>query len=606
MTRNASTSRKQEQPNAQRKSSAANSAPPAATGLTLLDLQSEAGNQTMSEWLQSGLSNEHGGKLIQTKSNNGGAENQAGPAAETTTQEQKPTTKSLLVDDDAKQIQAGQMRKGEFLSSLRASVSGAAEQALAGTIWSSMGCPYIDKWFAHFDQQPAARLERSLLKYAPDAAGVKNAREYIPIVTQRVRSGIAEWTETGQMTGLPEEFAGGEMPGATVSGLVSGALSGIGSAVSEGLSSVGSMFFKAREQKGREVEDPAAIQTQLGEGQSLDSRVQERMEGAFGMSFSGVRVHADGKAQELSAGLDARAFTVGNDIAFGAGEYQPNSLIGDALIAHELAHVAQQGGGSSPAPLGKGGAEYNSLEEDADVAAVGAVMSAWVGTKGLVTDIGKHAMPRVRSGLRLQRCSKQEGKEDPKRFEEIKKILEKVPTGKEGLKVMDDYKVKVRFIKGSYKYDPSSNTVYLDSEHDIARSALDFSHEIHHAKAQNTGATPDIKKLSRSEYIKKMLEEEAEGTVKSIETKIELEGTDVEVSAAVFPMEAEYKAAHKAAVDAEKAKDPTKSEADLKKIGREAGYKRVLKGFQDGDVPTSTSGETYPNYYGRLWDEEHN
>jgi len=53
----------------------------------------------------------------------------------------------------------------------------------------------------------------------------------------------------------------------------------------------------------------------------------------------------------------------------------------------------------------KGGTEYTALEEDADVSAVGAVVSAWGSVKGFLKDIGKEAMPRLRSGLQLQRCA---------------------------------------------------------------------------------------------------------------------------------------------------------------------------------------------------------
>jgi hypothetical protein len=64
---------------------------------------------------------------------------------------------------------------------------------------------------------------------------------------------------------------------------------------------------------------------------------------AFGADFSGVRVHTDATAQGLSDTLNAHAFTIGTDIAFAPGEYQPGTVVGDALIAHELAHVVQQG-----------------------------------------------------------------------------------------------------------------------------------------------------------------------------------------------------------------------------------------------------------------------
>jgi len=78
-----------------------------------------------------------------------------------------------------------------------------------------------------------------------------------------------------------------------------------------------------------------------------------------------VRVHTDVRSAEISDNLNARAFTLGNNIAFGSGEYQPGTLIGNALIAHELAHVVQQGGGSAEAaPMQKGETETDLREEE--------------------------------------------------------------------------------------------------------------------------------------------------------------------------------------------------------------------------------------------------
>ena len=85
------------------------------------------------------------------------------------------------------------------------------------------------------------------------------------------------------------------------------------------------------------------------------------MESAFGHDFSRVRIHADDNASRLSANLDARAFTVGNDIAFASGALNSGGPASDALLAHELAHVVQQEGAHSPAPP----AQYGALEADA-------------------------------------------------------------------------------------------------------------------------------------------------------------------------------------------------------------------------------------------------
>jgi hypothetical protein len=129
------------------------------------------------------------------------------------------------------------------------------------------------------------------------------------------------------------------------------------------------------------------------------------MESAFGHDFSRVRVHTGSHAAQASQNLNARAFTIGSDVAFDAGEYRPGTLTGDALLAHELAHVVQQGGALSSSPLEKGGGGGQALEEDADTAAVGAVSSIWGGAKGL-SSVSGGAAPQMKSRLGLQRCTR--------------------------------------------------------------------------------------------------------------------------------------------------------------------------------------------------------
>lgn len=80
------------------------------------------------------------------------------------------------------------------------------------------------------------------------------------------------------------------------------------------------------------------------EGQPLDKATRAGMEPKFGHDFSQVRVHAGQQAGEAARALNARAYTVGPDIVFGANEYQPSTARGRQLIAHELAHTVQQGG----------------------------------------------------------------------------------------------------------------------------------------------------------------------------------------------------------------------------------------------------------------------
>jgi outer membrane protein OmpA-like peptidoglycan-associated protein len=82
-------------------------------------------------------------------------------------------------------------------------------------------------------------------------------------------------------------------------------------------------------------------------GQPLEEATRAYFEPRFGRDFSLVRVHRDTTAERSARQLGALAYTVGNDIVFGAGRYMPQTDQGKSLVAHELAHVVQQQGVAS-------------------------------------------------------------------------------------------------------------------------------------------------------------------------------------------------------------------------------------------------------------------
>src|SRR5205823_4289951 len=79
-------------------------------------------------------------------------------------------------------------------------------------------------------------------------------------------------------------------------------------------------------------------------GQPLDSATRAFMEPRFGHDFSGVRVHANSRAAASARAVNALAYTVGRDVVFGVGRYEPTTSAGRRLLAHELTHVVQQSG----------------------------------------------------------------------------------------------------------------------------------------------------------------------------------------------------------------------------------------------------------------------
>jgi Domain of unknown function (DUF4157) len=79
-----------------------------------------------------------------------------------------------------------------------------------------------------------------------------------------------------------------------------------------------------------------------GGGEALDHGVRRIMEPRLGFDLGGVRVHRGDAGAMATTALNARAFTVGPDIAFAPGEFRPDTASGQRLLAHELTHVAQQ------------------------------------------------------------------------------------------------------------------------------------------------------------------------------------------------------------------------------------------------------------------------
>ena len=92
------------------------------------------------------------------------------------------------------------------------------------------------------------------------------------------------------------------------------------------------------------------IQGIRGSGQPLSPSTRTFFEPRFGRDFSKVRIHTDPKASDTARSINAKAFTIGKDIVFGAGQHQPQTTEGKRLLAHELVHVGQQNGGPGMIP----------------------------------------------------------------------------------------------------------------------------------------------------------------------------------------------------------------------------------------------------------------
>lgn len=85
-------------------------------------------------------------------------------------------------------------------------------------------------------------------------------------------------------------------------------------------------------------------------GSQLDREVRTDMETRFGHDFSHVRVHSGAAAEQSARDVNAEAYTVGNNVVFGAGKFAPATQSGRHLLAHELSHVVQQSGKAPESP----------------------------------------------------------------------------------------------------------------------------------------------------------------------------------------------------------------------------------------------------------------
>lgn len=96
---------------------------------------------------------------------------------------------------------------------------------------------------------------------------------------------------------------------------------------------------------------PLVHEVVRSQGKPMGAAVRAQMETRFGTDFSRVRVHDDSDAARSAYDVGAQAYAVGSDIVFSTGTYRPATVQGNALLAHELAHVVQQQHAQSSAPL---------------------------------------------------------------------------------------------------------------------------------------------------------------------------------------------------------------------------------------------------------------
>lgn len=191
------------------------------------------------------------------------------------------------------------------------------------------------------------------------------------------------------------------------------------------------LMSKARNREQGAAQKPASepirVLRKLDKGRALDGNVRQQMEAGLGENFGDVRIHTSEDAAKLAQEQNAIAFTVGQHIVFDHGEYQPGTLEGKALIAHELAHTIQQKDATADMTTAAAASEA-SLEEDAHRAVAGVAQHQFGSIQRALADFPTLIRPRLRSGLRVARCiSKPKTPEE--KFEAVKSTMSKAENG---------------------------------------------------------------------------------------------------------------------------------------------------------------------------------
>jgi hypothetical protein len=294
-----------------------------------------------------------------------------------------------FITEDGVVAPEGKLQKSVFLALLNQATCRTVDEGLRGSGHSSDNCPYIRAAFAgHYDDNPL-ELERLIERYAPATRSAKNAHEVIKLMQSRVLHAVIHWKKTGKIEPLPGDL-GKEISRAKQTG-------------KKGRSKPGKLSLKSRSgANDMPAQSPASVMESLGKGRPIENGMRSKMETAFASDFSDVQIHTDNRAAALSSNMNARAFTIGNHIAFASSEYRPGTLTGDALMAHELAHVTQQN--SAKSGSADTGTSYSALEHDADTSAVGAMARVFGNFKGSLKNATSKTLPRLKSGLKLQAC----------------------------------------------------------------------------------------------------------------------------------------------------------------------------------------------------------
>lgn len=265
----------------------------------------------------------------------------------------------------------------------------------------------------------------------------------------------------------------------------------------------------------RRIAPPIVSEVLASPGRPIERAASTDMERRFRHDFSKVRVHTDAKAVSSARAVDALAYTVGNDIVFDSGQYEPRSPQGRGLLAHELSHVIQQGPlTSGPASLMLGPPD-DVLEQLADQAAARLSAAGPSAAGPSAATIAQAAVPRRGEAVQRQQARGQAAALDD-RARAILAVAgdEKVPAESRAVQVvrsiLDTYfQAEATELVSRVDFDPkvshglkteavagpaAKGTIKVGSDflssltaHTLAHHVLQVDHELEHVRQHRRG-----------------------------------------------------------------------------------------------------------------------
>jgi hypothetical protein len=212
-----------------------------------------------------------------------------------------------------------------------------------------------------------------------------------------------------------------------------------------------------------------------------------------------------------------------------------------------------------------------------------------------IDDAVQKTLNKAQLGLEFNRVS----------FERISQLLNMIPTGKSTLSMIEKYDIDVGFESGEgSRFIPSTNQIIIDSNQGELLAALTLVHEVTHARFFHDGSASNVLSVDRKEFVKKKVEEELNAVGSSIEAQMELEAAGVDTSNMNGPLESLYRQAYEKVMGSSGAGDTRPDDQALQSLARTAGRMRVFIALMNGQVVTSNTQQTYPDYWGSEWDKQ--